>query len=279
METSAHIDWISVTHKKHGNYLPEGIPTTHKATNGHNGYTQAREYTSGVLEMLNPERYDMGIHFIYSGKVLDNLERNHGITRDDILRIHTTTQGRLSRIDFAVDIIDSGFSIDTVWDMLENECVDTLASHSRIQKGKDRGYTVTVGSTKKRKKLVRIYDKAKEQKDWTQDFKRVELSLYGKSAVNGAKLYQDDNYSTDIVTGMIRKFCDFPEYPLWTEIFSGTPTKIPVGTHLEGQTETWLKTSVAPALARVLTDNPEFIHKFWEIVSHEMYKLDNELND
>lgn len=273
MDVSAFIDWISITHKKNGNFLPDGIPTTHKTSGGKIGYTHAKEYTSGVLEMINPERGDMGIHFIYTGKVLENLQSQHGITRDDILRQHTTNGGKLSRIDFAIDVKNSSFSIDTVWDNLENKTAVTKSTHSRTQNGNNAGYTVYVGSRKKRKKLLRVYDKAKEQKDFVSDYIRVELQLNGLVAREGAKMYQDNDYSTETIKSLIKGFADFPEYDTWNDVFNCECLKIPVGTAGDGQTETWLLKQVAPAMARVLIDNEDFIHKFYESVNFHMHKI------
>lgn len=273
MDVSAFIDWISVTHKRTGKHLPEMLPSTHQTTGGRNGYTTGKLYTSGVVEMINPERPDMGIHIVYSGKVLQSIADNYGVSRDDVLRHHTTTGGRISRVDFAVDIVDSGLQLSNLWEQLENGSACTNSGHSRTQSGNDKGDTVYVGSRKSRKKLVRCYDKAKEQGDFVSDYIRVELETRQDVARNAAKMYQDNGYTGDTITGMIKKFVDFPDYKLWTEIFEAEPMKIPVAPSGDGQTETWLLKQVAPALARVLIEDGDFMVRFHEAVNFHMYKI------
>jgi hypothetical protein len=267
---SAFIDWISVTHKGLGSApMPDSLPKESVSSTGHNGYTSAKKYLTGVVEMLNPQRPDMGIHVIYSGKVLDTIQARYGVTRDEILRFHTTLAGRIARIDFAIDIRGYNLNLNTLWEQLEQGQAITKSSHTRTQSGYDKGDTVYVGSRKTRKKLLRAYDKAKETGDFVSDYKRVELECRQDVARNATALYQDNNYQTDTILAMVRSFCDFPLCDIWSSILTVNAEKIPVGDKSIGNTEKWLLEQVAPAFARALVSNPDFYEVFKDRVEFE----------
>lgn len=248
------------------------LPTEYTRTNGQNGYTSAKKYVSGVIEMVNPQRESMGIHVIYSGKVLQTISERYGVTRDEILRFHTTLGGRIARIDFAIDIRNYNLNLNDLWEQLEQGTAITKSSHSRTQSGKDRGDTVYVGSRKSRKKLLRAYDKAKEMGNFVDDYKRVELECRQEVARNATALYQHQNYQADTILAMVRAFCDFPLSDVWNTILTVDPEKIPVGDKAIGNTEKWLLEQVAPALARAYAGNPAIMDEFTKRVQYE-YEL------
>lgn len=271
METYAHIDWFSVTHKQPFN-LPNEMRENPIFLSGKNGYSSVRQFSTGHMEMMNPNRPDMGIHVIYSGKTLENISSKLKISRDKIIEMHLSQGGKATRVDYALNIKNSGINMDNLWDALEDKQSTTKASHTRIQNGQDKGYTIYVGSKKKPKKLIRIYDKAKEMKDFTSDYLRVELQTNQQVARDGLNLYvgADDTYNA--INGMIRHFCDFPNLKLWCDIFNHEPVKIPVETHMQGNTEKWLLEKVVPALAKVVFQNSEFMVEFHQ-------ELKNRIND
>ena len=267
---SAFIDWISVTHKTKGDCpLPDSLPKESIRTNGQNGYTHAKKYLTGVIEMVNPNRPDMGTHIMYSGKTLQLIQERYGVTRDEILHFHTNISGRIARIDYAIDLRGYNLNIDGLWEQLESGQATTKSSHSRIQSGNDKGYTLYVGSRKKRKKLLRVYDKAKELGNFVDDYKRIELECHSDSARNSASLYINSGFSPQTITSMVRAFCDFPLSNVWSTVLNTEPLKIPTGDKSIGNTEKWLLEQVAPAFARVLVTNPEFYEIFKNQVEYE----------
>lgn len=277
MEISAFIDWLSVTHfgkaevTKH-----EALPKTGKVITALNGYTRAIQYSTGAIEMWSPERPKMGIHMVYSGKTLQKIHEQLGVTRDEMLRFHTSTGGRVSRIDFAIDIREGKIDLKLLWDELEAETAKTKSQHSRTQSGGNKGDTVYIGSRKKRKKMVRIYDKAKELGDYVSDFIRCELECRGQVAQSSSRLFQDSGYDAKTILAMVRAFVDFRDVRQWVDVFTSDPLKIPVGTHETGETEKWLLNQVAPSLARVMLDNPDFDVEFVKHVSFYLHKLREE---
>jgi len=262
LDVSAFIDWISVTHKAKIAPVHDNLDKTFVPARGQNGYTAGKRYTTGVMEYWNPARPDMGVHIVYSGKVLAKIANDYGVSRDEILQFHTTLNGRVARIDFAVDIKNSGLDLNQLWHELENKNAITKSQHTRTQSGNNHGDTVYVGSRKSRKKLLRAYDKAKELGDFTADYIRVELETRSDVAKNASRLYQHEGYNAGTIIGMVKGFCDFPCVDSWNKCFMGDISKIPVGDKTIGNTEKWLLNQVSPALARVMVDNPEFFSVF-----------------
>jgi len=272
METSVHLDWISVTHKTPFE-MPDGMRENPIFLSGKNGYSSVKQYSNGHMEMMNPNRPDMGIHVIYSGATLQNIAADMKISRDTILNWHLERGAKATRIDYALNIHNSGIDMNNLWQQLEDKQAKTNSGHTRIEKGNNQGYTIYVGSKKKPKKLIRIYDKAKEMKDFTSDYLRVELQTNQDVARNGLNLYVGAEDKYDIVNGMIKKFCNFPEYKLWTEIFNAENVKIPVPTHIQGNTEKWLLEKVAPSLAKAVFQRSEFMIEFHQVLKDRINEL------
>jgi len=266
METSSFIDWISVTHKRGENLLPDFVNRSHSEGKGLNGYTICLNYTTGLKVLSNPSRPDMGTHIIYSGKTLENICKISGCTRDEILQHHIQLGGQLSRLDVTIDAIDSKLELEDLWQDLEKEKATTLSSHSRTQSGKGMGYTIYVGSRKTRRKMLRIYDKALEQKWDFVDHKRIELETRRDVARNLASIYIESDCDNSVIHGSIKGVCDFPDNDIFQQIIQSQSMKIPVLPSGDGDTETWLLKQVVPSMARVLDENPEFMYKFWNAV-------------
>jgi len=276
METFTHIDWISLTHSNlEGDYYPESMNRDYIATKAMNGYTEAKLFRSGVIEMINPKYSKMGVHIIYSGKVLERLENESGIDRSYILAQHIMQGAKLTRLDIAIDVKDSGLNLDSLWQELEGKNAKTKSQHSREQKGCGKGYTVYVGSRKTRRKLVRIYDKATEMGWDNIDYKRIELEMRRDIARNAANSYLKSHFDNEYVKSIINGVVSFPDMPIWHEIMSNESAKIPVAESGNGNTEKWLMRQVAPPMARTLISNPEFAEKFNKQVSFLIEKLLN----
>lgn len=274
MEIAAFIDWIAVTHhNENGALLFQGLPATSLAAKPRNGYTIAYQYGIGVIEMRNPDHKRMGIHYIYSGKVLQQIETVFGVTRDEILRRHATLGAKFSRIDFAIDAKNAGINLLQLWEELETYQAITLSKHSRVQTGRNGGDTVYIGSKKTRQKMLRIYDKAKEMGDYVSDWIRIELETRGTPARNAARAYQDNDYSPESIASFVRGVCDFPCNVEWCTVCSATPSKIPSGNHQATNREKWLLQTVAPSLAQACIDNSEFFDEFAKHVRFHYNKL------
>ena len=158
------------------------------------GYDLGARHITGVKKLKSSTREDMGIHVIYSGTSLRRIEEHYKMDLVDLLRFHRLKGDKVARLDVAIDLINTGVAVDDFVRDYHEKRVRTLTKQGTVIKGLDSDdYTFYIGSRKARKKLLRIYNKAAEQKiegDWI----RVELQVMGKPATNLADiLVKSDN--------------------------------------------------------------------------------------
>lgn len=283
MKLSAHVDWISATllgkkyqlHTKNSikrivsGYLPVDISCLNWiSTKPHNGYTSAMMSETGILVMGNPDRADMGVHIVMSGGTLANNELV-GITTKSVIDFVVNDEHRMSRLDIAIDARESGLEVETLAQYADNDQWKTKArSAPYIDDKKKQGKTLYVGSMQNRTKLFRVYDKAIEQ-NVIGDWKRYELALYGQHAISSAKMASDTDNLESLIQGLIKGFIDFPSDKTYQEIMSSDAIKLAVPQKEQGNTEKWLLSQVAPAMAKVLELHPEFLSIFVQEVQKQ----------
>lgn len=185
---SVHLDWLSYTVPWLGNdpleiaqvavlQEPEFQLKPDENLPGMLSYTVRREYEYGTCAW-HPEHPEFRLLVQFSGTQLAALDRqniSHGRMIDRAL----ACQGKITRLDIAVDLYDWGVDIEAIRKQFEAGEVDTKAGLGGLYKGIaiDRtaqvGQTLYIGSSKSNRQM-RIYDKAAEQGvpgDWV----RVEL--------------------------------------------------------------------------------------------------------
>jgi DNA relaxase NicK len=152
---------------------------TYSQSYGHNGYTDSFEFggeNGKISVMYNRNRKDMGIliDFTATGKSLyENLAQLYGIKIDWkalITSVCNQYSGHVSRIDIATDLIDYGFSVNTISQSLQQgKYVFLNMIGNRIDRKRykaigdmDNVQTLYVGS-RKSDAFLRIYDKKVEQ--------------------------------------------------------------------------------------------------------------------
>lgn len=281
------IDWLSVTAKVkddsvrlYSGVLPYLSDEPYEEIKPKLGYTIARRFTAvGVIEMSNPERPDMGIHSIYSGQALARMQ-SAGFNPVTILQWHVGKGHNVARIDVKLDCIDTGLDIAALASRADNGEIETQAKAiTNVQSMGCSGHTLYIGSLKKRKKLLRIYDKAAELgtalDGVLSDHKRIELEVHGKPATSLAKeLASSSNIGLQIA-GAIKGYANFQSDEVWQEIFHcadawklGSQSAIKT----DGRVD-WLLKQCAPALAKELAVNPAFMALFTERVTYELEKI------
>lgn len=257
METRLLIDWISATNHKPQTHLQyTAHPALHdwenwEITNGANGYTIGAKHESGAKVYYNPDRKDMGRHIIYSGKVLERINQMYSINSMDVLKYHIETGHNIARIDIALDFVGSAVTVVDFQDaFVAGQSVTRLRSASVIKSLTDRGHTFYIGSKKKRKKLIRIYDKSAEQ-NWDFPCIRVELQLMGKPATKVAiDAIRGDSVKA-VLLGAIKDVIDFPLIQEWTNAMENAEN-VNLGTEYDGQgdTLTWLNGAVRTSIIK-----------------------------
>lgn len=275
---SSAIDWISVT-CDHSSIRRSGINMVYNyfaddawaECRASNGYTLAHKNDVGIVQMVNLQRYDMGTHIIYSGKTLRKIESTTEKTSMDILRYHIENKDNLRRLDIAIDVWNYGLSIDEL--AVSWACGDAVSRARTCTEIRDvdgkHGHTLYIGSRKRRKKLLRIYDKASEQgidADWI----RIELQVMGSPIGDVYQALDDAHDITSVILGTIRGYCDFPRVALWRDIFDNPAiavSSIPVH---EGDTRTWILKQCLPAIARECRLDIHFWEQFQLALSYEI---------
>jgi len=282
-EVSITIDWISATshaydrHKTYSSHPSIRDWENWRACDGRLGYDIGAKHTTGVTALSNSKRRDMGIHTIYTGKSIKRIERMYDTSGFDILKYHVESGHSIARVDIAVDFINCGLSVEEFanqWRL--GNCVTRLRNCNEVRSLDNEGHTLYIGSQKKRKKLIRIYNKAVEQNvdiNWV----RVELQLMGRPATQLGKLWIDSGNDNEFLLRGIKSVVNFPTVKAWSDVFEGiTQVKIGSQSSEKGDTRDWLFNQVIPALAREIVLDSEFWIQFSYMKDNEVERLRRE---
>lgn len=280
MEVSFCIDWISCTFK--GGEVNEFLSKINNTQNLQGvetspvkGYTHAIEYWHGLRVNWHEALDAQGIHMVFSGSCLRAMQ-SQGLDGGKIIDLIHSYGGKTSRIDLAIDIRESGLK-------REEFCAENLKPY----KGKgntpkhsdwfsdDGGWTHYVGSRTSDKHL-RIYDKAKEQKDYVGDYIRIELECKGRLAK--ALLSQLAEKSTDermgLASVLIRTVADY-NLGAWNAALACKDVGFALPNKTDSDTMGWLLTVAAKSLAKQMLKHEErsIIDDFWQAVQIEFAAL------
>jgi len=286
MDVSYIIDWISATNHgvapNHFRYIYPRIQNIaeYERTKGLLGYDNVSKHRTGVLILRSTTRGDMGTHMIYSGKSLQRIRENYSTSAVDVLEYHVRNESKISRLDVAIDVFDSKLDIGQLKRAVELGEIDTTArKFPYIEDITSGAKTLYIGSMTHRKKLVRIYDKAKEQGDMQRDWKRIELEVHGKPAHTLAKSVVFAN-TASAIAGAIKGYVNFPKNPVWDKIFKDFES-FKIGSQDSGDSDTrdWLLNSVAKTLAKmqviddsITSDFMESVMKHYEVMTRKAGK-------
>lgn len=188
---------------------------------GFRGYTKSAFLLFGGRVGWSDNRDE--IHFDLPSQALSYyFESTWDVVR--LINFITSVGGKISRYDFCFDVEAEHFvSVDVVEKAVTkrdfvSRAVDfrvveefTFKDGVRVSKGK----TVYVGS-RKSQKMLRVYDKAKEQGVYEQDKTRFELMCRDETAISVCQelvnsYYQDEvgDKIRETMLGIMRAYCDF----------------------------------------------------------------------
>lgn len=267
MKTREKIDWLSLSFDDVESIAyPDWWPQEKVEAKAFNGYQRARKYSDGRLEMYSPDRPDMGVHVVMSGDTLDNLA---GIGTTELVFLRDAG-ARFGRLDVALDVFDSRFSVNLVGKEIKHEraITDARVFPTNTSNGTE-GKTQYIGR-KSSNKYARVYDKAYEQKvdmKWIRIEAVFQKRLAGKAVeayINGAS-----------VRSLIKSVIDCPEYPTWEHALSGDLAATLELSRKIGQTKEWLLHCAAPSLARelYLDGDESFLFEFNRRVKDHYEKI------
>lgn len=258
MITAWSIDWLSVTFKgdltdlELRKALSFGFPLkTWQRDKGKFGYSQAFIHPFGIMVMSNHSRPEMGVHVSFSGRALRSLTEQ-GVTAVEMLVWSLENQGRISRLDLAIDVFD--VKIDPIA-LAKSERVKsepgTARKWSYIQ-GHDGGTTAYIGS-RKSERFLRIYDKAAEQRRAGELWTRFELELKSDSARAAAKHFAllSDGERPEYIKGLIKALFN-PADETFQEAMQGVAEPLKTEKDTEDNTVDWLLGTVARTMAKTM---------------------------
>jgi DNA relaxase NicK len=263
------IDWISATsHETAHRYEYVAYPQLHDWENwklcaGINGYTLGSSHVSGVKTFYNPQRKDMGKHIIYTGKVLQKLVNFYDIGKFDILRHHIDAGHNITRLDVAIDFIDTDLRVQSFQDAFTEGLAETrLKSASIVKSLSGAGHTLYIGSRKKRKNLVRVYDK---QAEAGLDYRciRVELQIMGKKATKAGIVITNEDNLKQTCLGVIKQVIHFPSIELWHDMMLDVNrVRLNGDIKTESNTRLWLLNQIPKNIAKEIQIDVDFWAQF-----------------
>lgn len=275
----AGIDWLSVTDTigtTPTHYSIEGIDNW-KQINGRLGYDKGLKHVTGVTRLSSSTRRDMGVHSIYTGKAMKRIEKDMKVTPMELLKHHLANHDNVARIDFSLDFINCGIVVNDFVDAWYAGNVITRAKSATYVKSiTHAGSTFYVGSQKKRKKLLRVYDKGAEQGMSDVDWLRVELQIMGKPATTAGKGLVSSVDKPTYIAQAIAGYADFRTILPFQRAKNGDET-IEIGSisSNKGDTRDWLENSVIPSLAREIVADSEYWVQFCLKLDSEIGRLKN----
>lgn len=271
IETSFTVDWLSITFNKYGAKKfgkKIGYMGWASHVDGHpaRAYNRCHELETGVRISWHTENEGQGYHFVFTGQALRWYAAKSYDWHELMFDAHAAG-GRCSRIDLAFDIRNGGL---------------VLANFAKTErspyKGKGRtpnilpvgtqedGWTVYVGA-RQSQKFLRIYDKAKERKDFSSDYIRVELECKEETAhALGWNFGQIPlSECVNMARGLVLGHVDFKSAG-WRAGMHGEITQFSLPQGKDKDTFGWLLKSVVPALAKEIAKHPteSILDQFWD---------------
>jgi hypothetical protein len=284
MIRTSTIDWIEGTYPDPCDNQQHLQTFAARATNtrakdwfpmkGFNRYKMGTQHDSGVKVLSG--RSDMGTHLIASGSALGAM-RDAGITSDDLLALLLDQDCRPTRIDLAIDAVDSRMNFLRLFrEIRKGRAVTKAKTPYLIQSGED-GWTLYVGAPQSDKHM-RIYNKNAEVKHkaacppGADDWIRIELVLMRGWARRAARLVGRSSVA-DAARSQVRSFIDFPTNNAWLAVVQGDIMDVGRSTRKITDTRKWLLDTVASVLARESLASPSLYLDFQARVQAEFQKL------
>ena len=241
------------------------------------GYEIAARHSTGLKVMTG--RSDMGTHLIAPGSALAELQK--GGPDPSTLAAHILgMNGRFSRIDLALDAINSKIDFLKSFRAIDAGLAETKATSYLLVQSNDKGWTLYVGS-RTSDRFLRMYNKYAEVKrkapvpEGCEDWVRFELSASHAWARTFADLASRRELVL-FVPAAIREFVFLPTEKHWQSCLSGSATGAGVSRTALRDTRWWLLNSVTKTLAREVVNDPTFLDAFKGVLDVEIERAARE---
>lgn len=297
-EMYVKVDWLAFTVDRGVEYLIHflglNIFDFIKMPRGARGYKSMIKHKNYDCSILYDGSADMGVHVEITGSgfngVFNSFLKKHssecifGVCYDTPLEMTHLSYflssvlklaKNISRVDIAVDdYTEKYFSVDDVVSMLnEGRCVSRFrnyrpVSEKRICDGSNKGNTVYFGS-RCSDVMLRVYDKALEQKYKDGSWVRWEVELKGHSATKALETVVQYNSLSKCVFGLLSNYIKFINldksnrskcsvYEPWNS-FINNAERVRLYTGIEERTiedkREWFDKQVGPTYARIVDDD------------------------
>ena len=214
-------------------------------------------YAYAFTEPYNHVRIDVGanvevqgLKMTLSGSVLDGIP-----ARDELLRNALRGGWKPTRIDIALDALDTGVTISSIRDAYMSNVNRSVQRSTRyIEKGK--AHTFELGS-RTSEKFMRIYDKGAQQRTLAS-WLRFELECKGTYAVQVGSALMSETALCGVPTML--KMLHYPEtkhelLDAIAEVITGVDYVSPESVKGSSDTLLWLEKSVKPSLVKLHKEN------------------------
>lgn len=255
------VDWIGATFDAsnadafRGDLYNMGLGNWSRV-NAPKGYDTCMIEESGVRMAWHSKIERQGVHFQFSGKAIQWLA-NLGYDWHSLLTYVKSRSGRTSRVDLAVDIKQAALEMTH----FSKTALLPYKGKGRTPKyyptgTPEEGWTIYIGR-RSSEKFLRIYDKAAEQGLKGVNYVRVELECKGElaHAIGWQISEMTRSEFIDMSRTLIRGQANFNN-AIWGVAMESQNVGLAVSKSKEKDTMKWLCEQCAPALARLVEENP-----------------------
>lgn len=282
VKTSSHLDWLSITLPSAQNWR-QFLALSNVVSRGKGRHGYAHRYedleTGTVIETGSMD-ITMGSHFTLSGGVLNEIRANKGLDDNGLVERIRLFDGKVSRIDMAIDVFDAQFTPGHLAAAIRSGDAHIPARTWRFIDGHAEGIegqTVDTGSSTSDRRF-RFYDKRAEQriKDG-EAWVRLELQLrrlYATTALGACSEHGVGKAVTGAIGSYLRWSCDEYQAALMGGVDVCLSSRRP-----DSNRKKWLLGQVAWALAREVIDDGKFLERFLTAVGAAIERQMDKPND
>jgi len=253
------VDWLAVTFPQSTHPLDlfppalGGYPLK-DAGQGALGYRVMLRNELGSV-VLTEGTANMGLHVIMSGSVLEDV-RLLGVTDRDLCHNVGVHKGRISRLDVAVDVLDTSLTRDDLVEQYSVGNVRTKARAAMVLKDLNTPEGTFYIGKRSSMRFFRAYDKG-AQVHSEETWLRLELETKKLVAQAVGMTIAKEKNTRAVINRAIVTYVDFPTLPTFSEALAEQDATIPRVPRKMTNTLRWLIEQVVPAAARYDLMHPE----------------------
>lgn len=259
MNLAKHLDWISATQvgetlEAHQEIVPEGMELDEAIRPPARFHQAWKLKPAGSVALSATDTMCRMVQF--TGSELETVRMSVGITDAHMLQHLCAVCNHITRLDYAVDVMDSQARVGDILEAWRAGGLKTryqTVQHFKTLTG-SRGETVYFGSVKSAQR-IRIYDKAAELKLLKKAWLRVELQTRKKKAT---ALSHDMNEQGIVSSGdtRIRDLLGWQDVGWYSQAINGDDASLTPVPRSPKAWQKWMDTQVLTSLIQH-ANNPD----------------------